>query len=64
MPVLYCSTDLSALLSPMTSPGVMLDWAAARFEVALMTKSLSCSSCKSDSSYGPLAEGLMCNSDV
>ncbi|XP_020488660.2 bromodomain testis-specific protein isoform X2 [Labrus bergylta] len=25
-------TDLSALLSPMASPGVVLDWAAARFE--------------------------------
>ncbi|XP_026200718.1 bromodomain testis-specific protein isoform X1 [Anabas testudineus] len=30
--------DLSALLSPMTSPGVLLDWAAARFEVVLMKK--------------------------
>ncbi|XP_010795728.1 bromodomain testis-specific protein-like [Notothenia coriiceps] len=30
--VLFCLTDLSALLSPMASPGVLLDWTAARFE--------------------------------
>uniref|UniRef100_A0A3B4ZTQ4 Bromodomain-containing protein 2 n=1 Tax=Stegastes partitus TaxID=144197 RepID=A0A3B4ZTQ4_9TELE len=30
--------DLSALLSPMASPGVSLDWAAARFEVLSMKR--------------------------